>query len=336
MLRVYLTDPHRPMAMMWRVQAGERGRLFEEFRKKGVVGIGWKELGDLSAVKGVNEIRNLLSEKFPGGKPGWFSISSSQLAKFRFEMKSGDWVVTYNPEARDYLVGKIDSDYIYDPKIMEYPHLRKVVWKGTVSRDKLSVATKNTLGGISTLFRVGTEAEGEITHRLSGSAPPTEVTTEESESEVLDVVGSSNERIKDHILAFDPWQVQDLVAAILRAMGYKTAVTKPGEKGHDVRASPDGLGLVDPRIVVEVKHRESRIDKDQVASFIHSITQGKKGLYVSTGGFTSAAESEAEHASQTVTLVNLDMLIDLINQYYDNFDKDGRVLLQLRKIYWPA
>ena len=51
-------------------------------------------------------------------------------------------------------------------------------------------------------------------------------------------------------------QVQELcAAAFVRAMGYRTTVSPRGaDRGVDVFASPDGLGLEEPRIFVEVKH----------------------------------------------------------------------------------
>jgi predicted Mrr-cat superfamily restriction endonuclease len=50
--------------------------------------------------------------------------------------------------------------------------------------------------------------------------------------------------------------MEELVARILRAMGYKAKVSLKGpDRGVDVIASPDGLGLTQPRIKEEVKHR---------------------------------------------------------------------------------
>jgi restriction system protein len=47
--------------------------------------------------------------------------------------------------------------------------------------------------------------------------------------------------------------MQQLVAGILRAMGYKTQISPPGvDRGKDIVASPDGFGFEHPRIVVEV------------------------------------------------------------------------------------
>ncbi|MNP52884.1 hypothetical protein D3C76_1473060 [compost metagenome] len=56
------------------------------------------------------------------------------------------------------------------------------------------------------------------------------------------------ERIKDLINAL-PWDdMQDLVAGILRAMGYKTQVSPAGpDRGKDIIASPDGFGFENPR-----------------------------------------------------------------------------------------
>ena len=47
--------------------------------------------------------------------------------------------------------------------------------------------------------------------------------------------------------------MQELVAGILRAMGLKTKISNKGpDRGKDIIASPDGLGLENPRIFVEV------------------------------------------------------------------------------------
>jgi hypothetical protein len=37
----------------------------------------------------------------------------------------------------------------------------------------------------------------------------------------------------------------------------------------------------------------------------------------------------------SINLVDLDLLMNLITQYYDSFDTDAKSLISLRKIYWP-
>lgn len=129
-----------------------------------------------------------------------------------------------------------------------------------------------------------------------------------------------------------------MVAGILRAMGYKTKISPAGsDRGKDVEASPDGLGLTDPHIVVEVKHREGgTIGSQDLRSFIAALRPRHKGLYVSTGGFTKEARYEVDRANNNqVSLIDSDELVNLIIHYYDNFDAEARSLLPLRKIHWP-
>ena len=67
-----------------------------------------------------------------------------------------------------------------------------------------------------------------------------------------------------------------------------------------------------------------------------SVLRGRKGLYISTGGFSKEAKYEAERGTEQLTLIDIDKLVDLIIQNYDNFDVDTKLLIPLSKIYWPA
>jgi len=150
-----------------------------------------------------------------------------------------------------------------------------------------------------------------------------------------DTRNRANEFIKDRILRLSWEDAQELVAGILRAMGYKTKIVPKGlDRGKDIEASRDGLGLEDPKIVVQVKHREGQIGAHQVRSFIGILRPGQKGLFVSSGGFSKEARYEAERSNFALTLIDLDDLVGLLIQYYDNFDSETRTLLPLTKIYW--
>lgn len=51
--------------------------------------------------------------------------------------------------------------------------------------------------------------------------------------------------------------MEELIAGLLSAMGYRTLLSPKGpDRCKDIIASPDGLGLEDPKIIVEVKHRQ--------------------------------------------------------------------------------
>ena len=325
---------------MWMVRAGENAYLFNEFRNKNVVVIGWNDVGDLSNVSTPEDIKRIVKEKYPEYKLGKLNITAGQLVKFRFKFKKGDYIITYDPENRIYLVGEITSDYEYNPKLLEYFHVRRVKWLGEVSRDMLSTSTKNTLGAISTLFELSENAKEEILRVLEKKEEiPEGIESAEEEMETIkeDMIAKAHEFIKDKILALDWEEMEELVAGLLRSMGYKTMITPKGpDRGRDIYASPDGLGLEDPRIIVEVKHRSGQVGGKEMRSFIGGLRQGKKGLYVSTGGFSKDAKYEAERSNIPVTLIDLDMLAKLITQNYDNFDEEAKKLIPLIKIYWPT
>ncbi|MCP4490383.1 MAG: hypothetical protein GY820_24145 [Gammaproteobacteria bacterium] len=117
----------------WMVRA-EGGVLFERFRS-GLVAVGWEELGDLSAAADREAVRALYEQAFPEASPGRAANAIGVLHKFHSTIRTADRVVTYNPASREYLIGNIISDYVFDEAAIgpEYPHVRKVKWDGVVN-----------------------------------------------------------------------------------------------------------------------------------------------------------------------------------------------------------
>ena len=131
--------------------------------------------------------------------------------------------------------------------------------------------------------------------------------------------------------------MQELVAGILRAMGYKTQISPPGsDRGKDIVASPDGFGFANPRIVVEVKHRAGAMGSQQLRSFLGGRHKDDRGLYVSTGGFTKEARYEAERASIATALWDLSELVRTLVDNYEKLDNETKRLVPLRRVYWPG
>jgi restriction system protein len=332
------------MSGFWMVRAGEGGYLFEDFERSGYAGIGWREAGDFTGVENWDQMRELLAAAYPDERPGWLGNATGATYKFRRTMRPGDRVVTYDTEKREYLVGTVEGDYEFKPGVIpDYNHVRKVRWEYKVSRDALSPSSRNTLGSTLTLFEPGPDVLREL-EQARGRGPEIsdadEAEDAQAEWQIIrrDVLDRSHEFIKDRVLALSPDDMEHLVAAILRAMGYKTRVTPKGpDRGRDVVASPDGLGFQQPRIVVEVKHRvREAMGAPQVRSFIGGLRADDRGLYVSTGGYTREARYEADRASVPVTLLDPDELASLVVEHYDRFDSDGRTLLPLIHVYWPA
>lgn len=281
----------------------------------------------------------IIQKTYPHQKLGAHRNVLSILYRFTHDIKIGDGVITYDPSKRIYHIGEITSDYIYDSTNSEWPNIRKVKWEKEISRDRLSTNTKNTLGSTLTLFKVPDEVVDELQGKPIEQGVPVKPDENDIEEDFIfeDYQAKSIEFIKDKISNLDWEELQRLVAGLLRAMGYKTKISPKGsDLGKDIVASPDGFGLEQPRIVVEVKHRQgSPMGSQEIRSFLGGRHKDDKGLYVSTGGFTKDAKYEADRASIPLTLMDIDSLVLEILNNYEQMDVETKMLLPLKKVYWP-
>jgi restriction system protein len=168
-----------------------------------------------------------------------------------------------------------------------------------------------------------------------------EVTTEEFEIQLSYELAreQAQEEIAKHVIALGPYEFQDAVAALLEAMGYSIPyIAAPGpDGGVDIHAYKDPLGTTTPRIVVQVKHRTSKLNAKELRELSSLIRKdGDVGLIVSSGGFTSDAQREMQLATRHIEFMDLDRFIDLWQQYYDKISDKGRKLLPLVKLYFLA
>jgi restriction system protein len=144
--------------------------------------------------------------------------------------------------------------------------------------------------------------------------------------------------IRDYLLAMPPYDFQELVGALLRAMGYYVLWTAPPgpDRGIDLIAYTDPLGTTNPRIKVQVKrHADTKIAVDGLRAFLAVLGDQDVGIFISTGGFTSEAEREARsQEKRRLTLIDLGRLLDLWVEHYKRLDEEDRLRLPLRPVYF--
>jgi len=143
--------------------------------------------------------------------------------------------------------------------------------------------------------------------------------------------------IETYLRAMPPYELQDLVSDLLKALGYHIAwVSPPGKDGGvDIIAHTDPLGTQAPRIKVQVKRTAQKIDLQTLNSFLAIIDKDDVGLYVSTGGFTKDAEDAArKQTSRKITLIDLERLVDLWIEAYGKLDEKSRRRFPLSPIYF--
>ena len=150
-------------------------------------------------------------------------------------------------------------------------------------------------------------------------------------------VEQARSEIEDHINNLGWYDFQKLVADLLVGMGYHVPfIAPPGRDGGvDVIAYKDPLGTVAPRIKVQVKHKDQKATVREVRELEALLRKdGDIGLIVSSGGFTSEVEREIRSSAKHIETMDLDRLIQLWQQHYDQIPEPGKALLPLVKLYF--
>jgi len=176
----------------------------------------------------------------------------------------------------------------------------------------------------------GGETEGGETE---GGEGPDSTTLEEAEE-------AAWAEISDFLSDINPYDFQNIVAGLLKGMGYHVAwVSPPGpDKGIDVLAHTDPLGVEGPRIKVQVKRTpDSKVSAESLRAFMSTLGENDVGLFVASGGFTRNTEKEArEQEKRKITLLDLQDLFDLWVEHYDSIPDAERSLLPLRFVPFLA
>lgn len=156
-------------------------------------------------------------------------------------------------------------------------------------------------------------------------------------SSIEEAEETARESIFAHLASTNPYEFQDLVGALVEAMGYHLVWTAPKGPDHglDFLAQGDPLGVKGPRIKGQVKRRpDEKVSRESLQAFLSLIEAHDVGVYFSLGGFSSKAEELARSNSRRITLIDGDQLIDLWIEYYDRLGEDGRDYMRLKPIYF--
>lgn len=132
----------------WIYAPGENSCMWEEFYAKGIMAIGWGEIGDLKAFDSKDAMKAKMKETFNAS----LSYKNAAHATWQFanEMKIGD--VVFVKKGMYQLVGRgvVTSDYEYDTERNdEYGNTRKVNWTNKGEWEHPGQAVMKTLTDIT-------------------------------------------------------------------------------------------------------------------------------------------------------------------------------------------
>ena len=110
----------------WIYAPGDGAMYWDEFYSAGIMGIGWDDIGDLSAYNTKSEMRQAMQEKIDPSRS--FKNDAHATWQFVYEMKPGD--IIFAKKGMHQVIGRgvVGSDYEFDPQRDHYKNIRQVKW----------------------------------------------------------------------------------------------------------------------------------------------------------------------------------------------------------------
>jgi restriction system protein len=248
---------------LWLVRCGSRGEGESFALTHNVVGIGWPELGDLSAVRSLDGIKQRLIEAFPDDKPSKISNWAGQIDAFTHRIKQGDLVALPLKTAPAVAFGRVTGGYSFDPEAPDQVrHQRSVQWiREDVPRSEIDQDLLYSLGAFMTVCQIKRNNAEERIKALLAGKPTAEDTAqgvpgdEGDEAAPVDFDCLSRDQISKRIAArFQRHDLAQLVGEILRAEGFVTSVSPAGpDGGVDILAGQGSMGFDGAMLTVQVK-----------------------------------------------------------------------------------
>ena len=305
------------------------------FLKNNVIAIGWSEMGDLSKIPANREaFKERYANVYNNATKGSIATGAGMLYRFRYEMQIGDYVVFPSKSNREVNIGTIESDYLYDSTQIEYQQMRKVKWIKSFSRMKFTQGALYEIGSALTLFSVKNYKNeflnvlGDKSYNHSTSVDPTiEVTADEIIENTKDFI------LKELSRQLKGYDLENFIADLLRAMGYRTIVSpQGGDSGIDITAYKDELP---PRILVQVKSQDSDIKEATIQSLKGAMREGDYGVFVTLSNYTKNAQKYLDN-TPIIRGINGIELVDLILKYYVDLSPKYRKIIPLKRVYIPV
>ena len=306
------------------------------FLKQGKIAIGWREMGDLSAIKDTREaFRAKYQAVYPDAKKGSIPTGSGMLYRFCHEVQLGDYVVYPSRSNRMINIGQVTGDYVYDASQPEYVQTRTVKWLKSLPRTAFTQGALYEVGSAMSFFTVKNYADEylaalEKSFKQASSAFGEDPTVGATADDII-------ESTKDFVLKelsrnLKGYALEEFVANLFQAMGYRTTVSpQGGDSGIDITAYKDELP---PRILVQVKSQDSDIKETMIQSLKGAMREGDYGLFVTLSNYTKNAQKYLE-STPIIRGINGTELVDLILKYYDLLNEKYQKMIPLKMVYIP-
>lgn len=303
-----------------------------------VMTIGWEDFGNLSSLTATRDaFKAHYAETHPDASKGQVATCAGVLYRFAHEVNVGDYVVFPSKSDRNINIGIIEGEYEYAGDGVLYPNRRKVKWLKHIPRLSFSQGALYELGCVLSLFQVKNYADeflGAIEKGFSAKHLMDDDVDETVGTTADEIVESTRDFIlKELSRNLKGYALEEFVANLLDAMGYRTTVSpQGGDSGIDITAYKDELP---PRILVQVKSGGGDIKESTIQSLKGAMREGDYGLFVTLSNYTKNAQKYLEN-TPIIRGVSGGELVELILKYYELLDDKYRRMIPLKKVYIPV
>ncbi len=354
-------DLGRAAMTLWLMRAGKVGERESLALQEQVAIIGWDELPDMTACRTRAELEALMRGAYPGQKPRTLSSWHGQLWSVRDGIKTGDMVVLPLKSRAAVALGTVAGEYRYRRDLGPTPlHTRPVQWHAEVPRHRFDIDILLSFGAFMSVCRIErNDAEQRVRSLLSegacrggtGPAPPagpepltlSRALTRTLPPAVLrpsaaaDLERRSRELIRERIAQkFKGHGLATLVAALLEAQGYRTRLSPPGpDGGVDILAGSGPLGFDGPRLVVQVKSQDTKVDVRPLRELSGVMCRfgADRGLLVGWGGFHQPVRAEAAADYFRIRLWDAADLVEAVEEHYASLPFQIRAQIPLKQVW---
>jgi restriction system protein len=346
------------MPKFWTVRTGRSGERTEWSFANGVVGGGWHEVPDLTAVTDKEQLRSIVTDVY-GGSKNVVANLTGQLWTLRTRIQDGDYIVLPIRATSQIAFGQVtDGGYRYlsNQEDATRRHVIQVKWlKTDVSKSLLKQDMRYQLGSALTVFEVGNnDAAYRLEQVMAGKpdpgarspinlAGPKPLETFQDEatnvSDAINLAEVAQDEIAKRLQEdFKGHELSELVEALLTAEGFKCRNSPPGaDGGVDVLAGMGPLGMDSPKLVVQVKSQTGAVSDtvlQQLNGAIHRF-QADQALLVTFGGVTGPAKTYLETQYFNIRVWTIGDIIQAIYKHYPALDNEMKARLPLKQIWVP-
>ncbi len=291
-----LADEDVETVHYWIYSPGDGARKWDEFYKRGVMGLGWHQIGDFNQYASKDEMKTAMKEKIDPSRP--YKNAAHATWQFLTEMKPGD--IVFAKKGMHSLIGRgvVTSEYIYDTEDAEYPNIRKINWTHNEEKPHPGQAVTKTLTDITAY----TDYVAKLNALYEGGADDDDVEPEEKEFPEYSV----EKYLEEVYMDGDGY---DTLVELIRVKKNVILQGAPGvgKTFAAKRLAYSMMGVKDQERVMMVQFHQSYTYEDFIEGFRPSSTSN--GFEIKKGSFYNFCKKAAD---------------DLENEYFFIIDEINR------------